>query len=59
MVHHVVEEVDQGDVVMEKEIEVYKGDDLEQLRERIQSHEHVLIVQATENVVREILDNGE
>jgi phosphoribosylglycinamide formyltransferase len=58
MVHHVIEQVDQGEVIMTKEIECRKGDDLQQLKERIHSHEHKLIVEATAYVVREILANG-
>lgn len=58
MVHYVIREVDQGQVIMTKEVECREGDDLQQLRERIQSHEHKLIVEATAHVVREITAGG-
>jgi phosphoribosylglycinamide formyltransferase len=57
MVHHVIKQVDQGDVIMMREVECHKGEDLQQLRERIQSQEHKLIVEATAHVVRETLAN--
>ena len=55
MVHHVIKQVDQGEAIMTREVECHKGEDLQQLRERIQSHEHKLIVEATAQVVRETL----
>lgn len=55
MVHHVIQKVDRGEVIMTKEVECLEGDTLEQLSERIHSHEHELIVQATAHIVEEIL----
>ena len=57
MVHHVIKQVDQGEVIMTREVECHKGEGLQQLRERMQSHEHKLIVEATAHVVRETLAN--
>ncbi|KAL6849090.1 Bifunctional purine biosynthetic protein ADE5,7 [Amphichorda felina] len=55
MVHNVIKEVDQGEPILTKEIECRQGETLAQLEERIHSHEHELIVQATAKVVGEIL----
>lgn len=55
MVHHVIKEVDQGQPIMVREIECREGESLDQLEERIHSHEHELIVQATAKVVGEIM----
>lgn len=56
MVHYVVLKVDRGDPILVREIEFREGDELAQVEERIHSHEHELIVEATAKVVREILD---
>ncbi|KAF4468677.1 phosphoribosylglycinamide formyltransferase [Fusarium albosuccineum] len=55
MVHYVVLTVDRGEPIMVQEIE-WQGEDLPKLEERIHSHEHELIVQATAKVVGEILE---
>jgi phosphoribosylglycinamide formyltransferase len=55
MVHYVIHQVDQGEVIMTRDVECYKGDDLQRLRERIQAQEHELIVEATAHVVRGII----
>lgn len=55
MVHHVIRQVDRGSVIMTREIEVVAGDTLASLEERIHSHEHELLVEATAKMVREIL----
>lgn len=55
MVHHVIQQVDQGQAIMTREIECRGGEDLAQLEERIHSHEHELIVEATAHIVKEIL----
>jgi len=56
MVHHVIRQVDRGAVIMTREVECRPGDTLEALEERIHSHEHELLVEATAKMVREILD---
>ncbi|KAK7755956.1 Bifunctional purine biosynthetic protein ADE5,7 [Diatrype stigma] len=56
MVHYVVLKVDRGDPILVREIEFQEGDELAQVEERIHSHEHELIVEATAKVVREILE---
>jgi phosphoribosylglycinamide formyltransferase len=58
MVHNVIKEVDQGEPVLTREIECRPGETLAELEERIHSHEHELIVQATAKVVGEILGKG-
>jgi phosphoribosylglycinamide formyltransferase len=55
MIHHVIDEVDRGEPILIREIECKKGENLEQLKERIHVHEHQLIVEATEKVISEIL----
>lgn len=59
MVHHVIEQVDQGTAIMTREIECHQGEDLQQLEERIHSQEHKLIVEATAHIVKELLANKE
>ncbi|KJZ74871.1 hypothetical protein HIM_05780 [Hirsutella minnesotensis 3608] len=55
MVHNVIKQVDQGQAIMTREIECLPGDDLAKLEERIHSHEHELIVEATAKVVADIV----
>lgn len=55
MAHYVIEEVDRGAPIMVEEIE-WKGEELDQLKERIHAREHELIVNATAKVVQEIVD---
>lgn len=55
MVHHVIKQVDQGETILAREIDCLPGDDLGRLTERIHSHEHELIVEATAKVVGKIL----
>ncbi|KFA60963.1 hypothetical protein S40285_02757 [Stachybotrys chlorohalonatus IBT 40285] len=54
MCHHVIEELDQGEAVLWKEIKCQKGETLEQFKERVHSHEHELIVDATAKLAKEI-----
>ncbi|QPG96203.1 hypothetical protein C2857_003526 [Epichloe festucae Fl1] len=54
MVHYVVQEVDRGEPIMVQEIE-WKGEGLEELKERIHSLEHELIVRSAAKVAGEIL----
>ncbi|OAA36077.1 Formyl transferase [Metarhizium rileyi] len=55
MAHYVIDEVDRGSPILVKEIE-WKGEGLEELKSRIHSHEHELIVKATAKVVHEIVE---
>ncbi|KAK3308427.1 formyl transferase [Chaetomium strumarium] len=55
MVHYVIDKVDRGEPILVREIECRDGEDLDQLEERIHSHEHELIVEATALVAREVL----
>lgn len=55
MIHYVIAEVDRGAPILTKEIECREGESLEDLEQRIHSHEHELIVAATAKVVDEIL----
>lgn len=55
MAHYVIQEVDRGTPILVEEIE-WKGEGLDELKERIHSREHELIVNATAKVVDEILE---
>ncbi|KAF8959674.1 hypothetical protein BGZ46_001709 [Entomortierella lignicola] len=53
MVHRVIQEVDGGEPLLVKEVEIKPEDDLAALQERIHSVEHVLIVQGAVMVLEE------
>ncbi|KAF9995263.1 hypothetical protein BGZ80_004491 [Entomortierella chlamydospora] len=53
MVHRVIQEVDGGEPVLVKEVEIKPEDDLAALQERIHSVEHVLLVQGAAIVLEE------
>jgi len=55
MVHYVIKQVDRGETILTREIEVQQGEDLDQLKERIHANEHKIIVEATARVVEEIM----
>ncbi|CAN8098775.1 unnamed protein product [Discula destructiva] len=55
MVHYVIAQVDRGEPITTKEIECREGESLQDLEQRIHSHEHQLLVAATAKVVGEIL----
>lgn len=55
MIHYVIAEVDRGAPIITREIECREGETLEDLEQRIHSHEHDLIVEATAKVVGEIV----
>ncbi|KIO30936.1 hypothetical protein M407DRAFT_20060 [Tulasnella calospora MUT 4182] len=54
MVHYVVQEVDRGEPIVVKEIEIKKGEELKELEARIHQVEHVAIVEATKKVLEGI-----
>jgi phosphoribosylglycinamide formyltransferase len=54
MVHRVVAEVDRGKPVCVREVEMRKGETLEQLEERIHAVEHGLIVEGARTVLEEL-----
>ncbi|KAF5569918.1 phosphoribosylglycinamide formyltransferase [Fusarium phyllophilum] len=56
MAHYVIAKVDRGTPILVKEIE-WKGEDLEQYKEKVHSHEHELIVNATAKVAQETVKN--
>lgn len=55
MIHHVIEQVDRGQAIMKREIECRQGETLDELKQRIHSYEHELLVQATAKVVGELM----
>jgi phosphoribosylglycinamide formyltransferase len=57
MIHWVVKEVDRGDPILTQEVECVEGDTVDALASRIHVVEHDLIVRATAQVVRDILES--
>lgn len=55
MAHYVIDEVDRGAPILVKEVE-WKGEELDEFKERMHGHEHELIVQATAEVSQEIVE---
>jgi phosphoribosylglycinamide formyltransferase len=55
MIHHVIDEVDRGQPILTREIEIQNGEGLEPLTERIHVQERELLVEATEKMVAEII----
>ena len=47
MIHYVIEEVDQGEPILVKEIDMFQGESLDALEERIHRVEHEAIVEGT------------
>lgn len=56
MVHYVIAQVDRGEPIMTREIECKEGESLEDLEQRIHSHEHEVLVAATAKVVEQVLE---
>lgn len=54
MVHRVVEEVDGGEPILVREVEIVKGEKLETLEERIHKVEHEIIVEGARRVLKEM-----
>jgi formyltetrahydrofolate-dependent phosphoribosylglycinamide formyltransferase len=54
MVHRVVKEVDRGEPVVVREVEIKKGELLEAFEERLHRTEWEIIVEATRNVLGEV-----
>lgn len=55
MAHYVIDEVDRGAPILTKEME-WKGEELDELKQRIHVQEHELIVKATAKVAHEIVE---
>ena len=51
MVHFVIKEVDRGEPIVWKEVEIRKGESVDELRERIHVVEWEIIVEATRKVL--------
>lgn len=54
-VHFVDEGVDTGDIILQKKVEVYEGDSVETLSERVLKIEHEILVEAIKRLSRENL----
>lgn len=54
MVHRVIKEVDRGEPVVVKEVEIFKGEPMEAFEERLHKTEWQVIVTATKKVLDEI-----
>ncbi len=55
MAHYVIDEVDRGAPILVREVE-WKGEELEEFKEKMHVHEHELIVKAAAKVVQEIVE---
>jgi len=47
MIHYVVEEVDSGDCIVSREVEMKQGESFEDLEQKIHKEEWVIIVEGT------------
>ncbi|CAI4057563.1 hypothetical protein SUVZ_02G5200 [Saccharomyces uvarum] len=55
MVHYVIEEVDKGEPLVVKQLEITPGEEtLEQYEQRVHAAEHVAIVDATQKVLQQL-----
>lgn len=54
MIHKVITEVDKGEPILVKEIELLKGDSLEDYEQKVHDVEHVAIVEGTNRILGEI-----
>jgi phosphoribosylglycinamide formyltransferase len=57
MIHHVIEEVDEGEPIVVKEIEIFEGESLKVLEERVHVVEHQAIVEGA-NIALATLKRG-
>ena len=46
MVHHVIPEIDAGKIILTKKIQIYKNDELNDLKSRIQYYEKYILIQS-------------
>lgn len=58
MVHRVVKEVDRGEPLVVREVEIKEGETLEQLEQRIHQVEHEIIVEGAKKVLEELEKEG-
>jgi len=56
MVHYVIDQVDRGDPVLVKEVEIKPGESQDALEDRIHETEWEIIVKATQTVLRDLED---
>jgi len=54
MIHYVIEEVDEGQPIVVREVEIHDGESLEDLEERIHTVEHVAIVDGTKIALQKL-----
>ncbi|GME76019.1 unnamed protein product [Ambrosiozyma monospora] len=59
MIHYVIEEVDMGEPLVVKEIDVIKGETVEKWEERIHALEHDAIVEGTIEVIKSLNEKQE
>lgn len=53
MVHHVIEEIDAGNIIEQMEIPIYNCDTLETLRNRIRYFEKFVLIKAIDKIIHE------
>lgn len=54
MVHRVIAEVDRGEPILVKELDLIKGESLEEYEARVHAAEHVAIVEGTNIILKEL-----
>jgi len=59
MIHYVIEEVDEGQPIVVREVEINSGETLEDLEERIHKVEHVAIVDGTRIALQKLREGKE
>jgi len=57
MIHRVIPEVDEGEVILSQEIPIYEHDTLAKLEERIHQEEHILIVKGIQKMLEEEIES--
>ncbi|KAI5951772.1 ade5 [Candida jiufengensis] len=57
MIHKVITEVDKGEPILVKELDLIKGESLEQYEERVHQIEHIAIVEGTNKIINELSNN--
>ena len=54
MIHRVIAEVDRGTPILVKELDLIKGESLEEYEDRVHKVEHVAIVEGTNIILEEL-----
>ncbi|KAI5964907.1 ade5 [Candida pseudojiufengensis] len=57
MIHKVITEVDRGEPILVKELDLKKGETLEEYEDRVHKIEHIAIVEGTNKIIKELTNN--